>query len=64
MQTIVYFVTHSLTSCLRFQFYEQVEKEDYDLCVATQRNLNTGVYSHGHRESAMYVTIWLQTESL
>ncbi|QRV81403.1 choline monooxygenase [Ceratobasidium sp. AG-Ba] len=29
------------------QFYEQVEEEDYLLCVATQRNLNTGIYSRG-----------------
>ncbi|KAG8778201.1 hypothetical protein FRC12_025113 [Ceratobasidium sp. 428] len=29
------------------QFYEQVEEEDYFLCVATQRNLNTGIYSRG-----------------
>ncbi|KAL5526168.1 hypothetical protein ACEPAG_7506 [Sanghuangporus baumii] len=29
------------------KFYEQVEKEDYDLCVATQRGLNAGIYSHG-----------------
>ncbi|EJD06367.1 ISP domain-containing protein [Fomitiporia mediterranea MF3/22] len=32
------------------KFYEQVEKEDYDLCVATQRGLNAGIYSHGFRE--------------
>jgi hypothetical protein len=25
----------------------QVEEEDYLLCVATQRNLNTGIYSRG-----------------
>ncbi|GAB1526184.1 hypothetical protein RhiTH_009350 [Rhizoctonia solani] len=29
------------------EFYEQVEEEDYLLCVATQRNLNTGIYSRG-----------------
>ncbi|KAF8320727.1 Rieske [2Fe-2S] domain protein [Clavulina sp. PMI_390] len=29
------------------EFYEQVEIEDYDLCVATQRNLNSGIYSRG-----------------
>ncbi|KAG9091721.1 hypothetical protein FRC07_011796, partial [Ceratobasidium sp. 392] len=29
------------------RFYEQVEEEDYMLCVATQRNLNTGIYSRG-----------------
>ncbi|KAG8740233.1 hypothetical protein FRC10_004573 [Ceratobasidium sp. 414] len=29
------------------QFYEQVEEEDYLLCVATQRNLNTGIYGRG-----------------
>ncbi|KAH8109535.1 ISP domain-containing protein [Phellopilus nigrolimitatus] len=31
------------------KFYEQVEQEDYDLCVATQRGLNAGVYSQGMR---------------
>ncbi|KAH7325227.1 hypothetical protein B0J17DRAFT_723245 [Rhizoctonia solani] len=29
------------------EFYEQVEEEDYLLCVATQRGLNTGIYSRG-----------------
>jgi hypothetical protein len=29
------------------KFYEAVEQEDYDLCVATQRALNVGVYSKG-----------------
>ncbi|KAL7007345.1 hypothetical protein EMMF5_003184 [Cystobasidiomycetes sp. EMM_F5] len=28
-------------------FYEQVEQEDYDLCEATQRGLEAGVYSKG-----------------
>ncbi|KAF9520357.1 hypothetical protein BS47DRAFT_1387388 [Hydnum rufescens UP504] len=28
-------------------FYEQVEDEDFMLCCATQRNLNTGIYSRG-----------------
>ncbi|TDL15448.1 ISP domain-containing protein [Rickenella mellea] len=29
------------------KFYEQVEQEDFDLCTATQRGLNSGVYSKG-----------------
>ncbi|KAI5116936.1 hypothetical protein M0805_001494 [Coniferiporia weirii] len=29
------------------KFYEQVEQEDYDLCVLTQKGLNAGVYSQG-----------------
>lgn len=29
------------------EFYEQVEDEDFNLCVATQRNLNSGIYSRG-----------------
>lgn len=27
--------------------WTQVEEEDYDLCVATQRNLNAGIYNRG-----------------
>lgn len=33
------------------QFYEKVEQEDYDLCVATQKGLNAGIYSQGFRKS-------------
>lgn len=29
------------------QFYEQVEQEDFDLCVSTQKGLNAGIYSSG-----------------
>lgn len=29
------------------KFYEQVEVEDFDLCEATQRGLEAGVYSKG-----------------
>ncbi|THH05920.1 hypothetical protein EW145_g4448 [Phellinidium pouzarii] len=29
------------------KFYEQVEKEDYNLCTATQKGLNAGIYSQG-----------------
>jgi len=29
------------------KFYEQVEQEDYDLCEATQRGLEAGIYSKG-----------------
>lgn len=32
---------------LRHQFYEQVEQEDFDLCVSTQKGLNAGIYSSG-----------------
>lgn len=30
------------------KFYEQVEQEDFDLCEATQRGLQAGIYSKGN----------------
>jgi len=33
--------------CDFMKFYEQVEQEDFDLCVATQKGLNAGIYSSG-----------------
>ncbi|ELU37058.1 hypothetical protein AG1IA_08913 [Rhizoctonia solani AG-1 IA] len=42
------------------EFYEQVEEEDYLLCVATQRNLNTGIYSRGVLHPSNEVLLYYQ----
>lgn len=34
-----------------------MEKEDYDLCVAAQKGLNAGVYTHGIRKAALMMNL-------